>query len=193
MTSSATAEAGLKAYWGGVLGQPWIDRTIAIIASVPFVWLAHYRYHQLRLGLPLVSSVTVILVLIVTMIFRRPPKKSHPESGLLVTRIFCDVLAIADLGNTSAGATGGAKYDIGHNCHLCSGCHTMGTLQLGAQHRLRARTARHRDGWSVSLHAPPDLHWSFSWILCSCPSGVHSAKCWSISARGSIVRYQEFC
>jgi protein-S-isoprenylcysteine O-methyltransferase Ste14 len=75
MTSSATAETGLKAYWGGVLGQPWIDRTIAIIASVPFVWLAHYRYQHLRLGLPLVSSVTVSLVLIVTMIIRRPPKR----------------------------------------------------------------------------------------------------------------------
>ena len=40
-----------------------------------FVWLAHYRYQHLRLGLPLVSSVTVSLVLIVTMILRRPPKR----------------------------------------------------------------------------------------------------------------------
>ena len=75
MTSSATAETGLKSHWGEVLGQPWIDRTIAIIASVPFVWLAQYRYQHLRLGLPLVSSVTVSLVLIVTMILRRPPKR----------------------------------------------------------------------------------------------------------------------
>ena len=75
MTSSAIAGTGLKAHWSGVLGQPWVDRTIAIIASVPFVWLAHYRYQNLRLGLPLVSSVTVSLVLIVTMILRRPPKR----------------------------------------------------------------------------------------------------------------------
>ena len=75
MTSIATVETGRKAHWSGVLGQPWIDRTIAIIASVPFVWLAHYRYQHLRLGLPLVSSVTVSLVLIVTMIIRRPPKR----------------------------------------------------------------------------------------------------------------------
>ena len=75
MTSSAIAGTGLKAHWSGVLGQPWVDRAIAIIASVPFVWLAHYRYQNLRLGLPLVSSVTVSLVLIVTMILRRPPKR----------------------------------------------------------------------------------------------------------------------
>ena len=75
MTSSAIAGTGLKAHWSGVLGQPWVDRTIAIIASVPFVWLAHYRYQNLRLGLPLVSSVTVSLVLIVTMILRRLPKR----------------------------------------------------------------------------------------------------------------------
>ena len=75
MTSSAIAGTGLKAHWSGVLGQPWVDRTIAIIASVPFVWLAHYRYQNLRLGLPLVSSVTVSLVLIVTMILRRTPKR----------------------------------------------------------------------------------------------------------------------
>jgi hypothetical protein len=53
MTSSAIAKTGLKAYWSGVLGQPWIDRPIAIIASVPFVWLVRYRYQHLRLGLPL--------------------------------------------------------------------------------------------------------------------------------------------
>jgi len=46
MTSSAIAGTGLKAHWSGVLGQPWVDRTIAIIASVPFVWLAHYRYQN---------------------------------------------------------------------------------------------------------------------------------------------------
>jgi hypothetical protein len=68
----------------------------------------------------------------------------------------------------------------------------VGTLQLGTQHRLCARTARHRDGWSVSLHAPPDLHRSFSWLLCSCPSGVHSAKRWTIRTRSPIVRHQEF-
>jgi protein-S-isoprenylcysteine O-methyltransferase Ste14 len=75
MTSIATAETRRKAHWSWVLGRPWIDRTIAIIASVPFVWLAHYRYQHLRLGLPLVSSVTVSLVLIVTMLLRRPPKR----------------------------------------------------------------------------------------------------------------------
>jgi protein-S-isoprenylcysteine O-methyltransferase Ste14 len=62
-----------------VLALPWLDRTIAAIACVPSVYLAYYRYQHWHLGVPLIASSGAYLILWVTMVIRRPPKRVTPN------------------------------------------------------------------------------------------------------------------
>jgi protein-S-isoprenylcysteine O-methyltransferase Ste14 len=52
---------------------------VAIIACAPFIWLTYYRYTHWPLGLPLLAFSTGIVVLLVTMILRRAPKRLTPN------------------------------------------------------------------------------------------------------------------
>ena len=62
-----------------VLAQPWLDRTIAAIACGPIAYGVYYRYTHLRHGLPLIAALLNTLVLIITMVIRRPPKRVTPN------------------------------------------------------------------------------------------------------------------
>src|SRR5215472_6302913 len=62
-----------------VLSLPWLDRTIAAIACVPLVYLAYYRYEHWHHGFPLIAAALNTLIVVVTMIIRRPPKRVTPN------------------------------------------------------------------------------------------------------------------
>jgi hypothetical protein len=62
-----------------VLAHPWLDRTIAAVACVPLVYGSYYRYTHSHQGLPVIASVLNILILVVTMVIRRPPKRVTPN------------------------------------------------------------------------------------------------------------------
>src|SRR5215467_2621736 len=62
-----------------VLSLPWLDRTIAGVACVPLVYLAYYRYEHWHHGFPLIASALNVLILVVTMVIRRPPKRVTPN------------------------------------------------------------------------------------------------------------------
>jgi protein-S-isoprenylcysteine O-methyltransferase Ste14 len=62
-----------------VLGLPWLDRTIAIIACGPIMYLAYYRVEHGHLGIPLIAAVFQSLLLIATMMIRRPPVRVTPN------------------------------------------------------------------------------------------------------------------
>ena len=62
-----------------VLSLPWLDRTIAAIACVPLVYLAYYRYEHWHHGFPLIASALNVLILVVTMVIRRPPQRVTPN------------------------------------------------------------------------------------------------------------------
>ena len=62
-----------------VLGLLWLDRTIALVAIVPVVWLTYYRLEHWHFGLPLLWSVAAHLRLNATMIIRRPPVRVTPN------------------------------------------------------------------------------------------------------------------
>ncbi len=79
MSSSPAVAENSTSPFIRALSQPWLDRAIAIVASVPFLWLTYYRYHYMKLGLPVVALATGTLVLFLTMIFRRPPKRVTPN------------------------------------------------------------------------------------------------------------------
>ena len=83
-----------------LLSLPWLDRTIAAIACVPLVYLAYYRYEHWHHGFPLVASALNVLILVVTMIIRRPPKRvtSNPWYWFLAfVATYWDLLVLAFL------------------------------------------------------------------------------------------------
>lgn len=61
------------------LSTPWLDRTIATIACVPLVYLAYYRYEHWHHGFPLIAWALNVLILVVTMVIRRPPQRVTPN------------------------------------------------------------------------------------------------------------------
>ena len=62
-----------------ILSLPWLDRTIAAIACVPLIYLAYYRYEHWHHGFPLIASALGVLILVATMVIRRPPKRVTPN------------------------------------------------------------------------------------------------------------------
>jgi protein-S-isoprenylcysteine O-methyltransferase Ste14 len=62
-----------------VLSLPWLDRTIAAIACVPLVYVSYYRYQHWHHGFPLLAAAINTLIVVVTMIIRRPPKRVTPN------------------------------------------------------------------------------------------------------------------
>src|SRR6266568_3482189 len=62
-----------------VLSLPRLDRTIAAIACVPLVYATYYRYQHWHHGFPLIAAALNTLILVVTMIIRRPPKQVTPN------------------------------------------------------------------------------------------------------------------
>ena len=62
-----------------LLSEPWVDRTIAAVACIPLVYGAYYRVQHFHLGLPLIAAVLNTLILVVTMLVRRPPKRITPN------------------------------------------------------------------------------------------------------------------
>jgi len=61
------------------LSEPWVDRTIAAIACIPLIYGAYYRIEHFHIGLPVIAAVLNTLILVVTMVIRRPPKRITPN------------------------------------------------------------------------------------------------------------------
>jgi protein-S-isoprenylcysteine O-methyltransferase Ste14 len=62
-----------------VLSIGWLDRAIASVACLPLIYLVYYRYVHMHQGFPLIALSLNMLILIVTMIIRRPPKRVTPN------------------------------------------------------------------------------------------------------------------
>jgi len=62
-----------------VLAKPWLDRSVAAVACIPFAYYGYYRYRQIGNAVPLVSLWIQYVLLIIPMIARRPPKRVTPN------------------------------------------------------------------------------------------------------------------
>ena len=56
-----------------LLGRPWVDRAIAVVAALPFVLVLFYNIQSTRLTIPRVALLLQLCLLVVTMLIRRPP------------------------------------------------------------------------------------------------------------------------
>src|SRR5882672_6817610 len=62
-----------------LLSIPWVDRTIAIVASAPLAIELYRRYTSADLSFPRAVLGINTAVLIITMLMRRPPKRVTPN------------------------------------------------------------------------------------------------------------------
>lgn len=104
IVSSTTGAAG-RSRWSfrEFLGQSWLDRGIAFIAMVPFVYLTYYRYQHMRLGVPLLSFAIGTLITFVTMVLRRRPKRVTANPLYWLLTFVATYWALLTLGEMQGG------------------------------------------------------------------------------------------
>jgi protein-S-isoprenylcysteine O-methyltransferase Ste14 len=56
-----------------LLGRRWVDRTIAVIAALPFVYVLYHNLQIAELTIPRVALLLQLCLLVVTMLIRRAP------------------------------------------------------------------------------------------------------------------------
>ena len=56
-----------------LLERRWVDRTIAVIASLPFIYVLYHNLQIVELTIPRVALLLQLCLLVVTMLIRRAP------------------------------------------------------------------------------------------------------------------------
>src|ERR1700687_5036565 len=82
MTSApAAAPAGARQRTGfmQILAIPAVDKTIAVVACVPFVYALYHRLVAGTLNIPRACAALGLLITIVTMLLRRAPQRVTPN------------------------------------------------------------------------------------------------------------------
>lgn len=76
---SSDRQPGVRQRSFDALTIPWVDKTIAVLAVIPFIYHLHGVVTSGQMSLPRASVVTNALILIVTMLFRTPPVRVTPN------------------------------------------------------------------------------------------------------------------
>ena len=63
----------------GLIMSPTVDRVIAIVAILPFSYLEYVRFREGLVNIPRAAAFAATLLLIVTMVVRRPPVRVTPN------------------------------------------------------------------------------------------------------------------
>lgn len=61
------------------LMNPKVDRAIAVVAILPMLWSARYRYQHYGLNVPVIYYFINTFVVVLTMVSRRPPRRITPN------------------------------------------------------------------------------------------------------------------
>src|SRR5262249_24986248 len=61
------------------LATPWVDKSIAIVATIPFVIELYHRWVVGRVNFPRALLGTQLLVIIVVMVLRNAPVRVSPN------------------------------------------------------------------------------------------------------------------
>jgi protein-S-isoprenylcysteine O-methyltransferase Ste14 len=81
MSSQSSEPPGVTSLSSGlmaILGKPAVDKTIAVLASLPFVFALYRRMDEGTLTLPGAGAALGQLITIVTMVLRRAPQRITP-------------------------------------------------------------------------------------------------------------------
>jgi hypothetical protein len=123
----------------GLIISPTVDRVIAIVAILPFSYLEYVRFGEGLVNIPRAAAFAATLLLIVTMLVRRPPVRVTPnpwfwllafvvtyrsfglamfaQRGVVIAPpIVTDVIALLGLGIFIY-----ARFSLGRNIGFCPG------------------------------------------------------------------------
>lgn len=78
--------------------KPGVDRAIAIVACFPMVWLTYYRVTHDHVGIPVLAYSASVVILLLTMVFRRAPKRVTPNPWFWALAFFGTYWAILTVG-----------------------------------------------------------------------------------------------
>jgi len=78
-TESGVQSAASAWPFMGLIISPAVDRAIAIVAIVPFSYVEYARFREGLLNIPRAAAFAATVLLIVTMIVRRPPVRVTPN------------------------------------------------------------------------------------------------------------------
>jgi hypothetical protein len=78
-TESAVQSAASAWPFMGLIMSPAVDRAIAIVAIVPFSYMEYARFREGLLNIPRAAAFAATLLLILTMVVRRPPVRVTPN------------------------------------------------------------------------------------------------------------------
>ena len=78
-TESVVQSAASARPFMGLIISPAVDRAIAIVAIVPFSYMEYVRFREGLLNIPRAAAFAATLLLIITMVVRRPPVRVTPN------------------------------------------------------------------------------------------------------------------
>jgi protein-S-isoprenylcysteine O-methyltransferase Ste14 len=79
MGNSVLIDRDTRTRFSRLLANPWVDRSIAIIACLPAGYLAYQRIRAGNFDIVRLNLIIPALLLIVTMVSRRPPQRVTPN------------------------------------------------------------------------------------------------------------------
>lgn len=86
-----------------VITHPRVDRAVAIVACLPFVYVVHHRLATGGVTLPWISMAASMALLIATMLVRRPPVRVTTKSLYWATAFFATYWGFLTLALTERG------------------------------------------------------------------------------------------
>jgi hypothetical protein len=63
------------------LMTPWVDKVIAVVAIIPFIWLTYIRLQSFGFDVPRVALLIQGLLFIGTMVVRKTPVRVSTNPG----------------------------------------------------------------------------------------------------------------
>jgi protein-S-isoprenylcysteine O-methyltransferase Ste14 len=92
-TASVHSPTGIRR-----ITDPRVDRAVAIVACLPFVWMTWYRLNHEGFDLPRLAFAVNFALLFVTMAARRPPVRVTPKPLYWVTAFVATYWSFMTLG-----------------------------------------------------------------------------------------------
>ncbi len=174
------------------LANPWVDKILAILAVLPFVYpiAMHFRHH-LKFGE--IVYLAQVLLLIGTMVIRRLPVRISTNPYFWVVAFMASYWGLLILSVEQPGRLLVAPRILLPLYFLGVFMDVLGTIEPGKKHRHVASSTQDRGSRRLSMGAPSDLYRDFSSPHRGGVVLVLPAESFSLLVGGLLVRCQDSC
>ena len=139
------------------LMTPWVDKTIAVVAVIPFAWLTYIRLQSFGFDVPRVALLVQGLLFIGTMVIRKTPGPVSTNPWLWLLTIVETYWVILVFAVMRRGQRIAPYWGIGFTCHSRRNVDDLGSVEPGPQHRTGSGIAFSSDARTVPIRTSSDL------------------------------------